>query len=301
MRIGEVCRQTGLTKKAIEYYEAQMLIKPTVLDNGYRDYQTRDIERLREISVLRACGIPVSEIKEILTSRERQCALLRQHHLRALQAERLAAQKRLLDQLIESYDIPKAFEELTAHGMDGLSIRERLLLAFPGWYGVFLSLHFGRFLNIAIETNVQRTAYHEILHFLDDLPTHISPELASFLENALFPLQQGDDLVSLEEKMQAEMDRLLADPDHYLAAHAQKTRDYLAFRNSEAFWQSEAGQVARYLQQFQKQSGYVDIFLENLKILSPDYKRYSEQLEKANERFLAVHPEAAHLYLTPDE
>ena len=52
---GEVCRQTGLTKKAIEYYEAQMLIKPTVLDNGYRDYQTRDIERLREISVLRAC------------------------------------------------------------------------------------------------------------------------------------------------------------------------------------------------------------------------------------------------------
>lgn len=34
----EIQNKTGLTSKAIEYYEEKGLIKPLKLENGYRDY-----------------------------------------------------------------------------------------------------------------------------------------------------------------------------------------------------------------------------------------------------------------------
>ena len=50
MLINEVCKITDLTKKAIEYYTLKGLISPSVLENGYRDYNENDIERLNKIS-----------------------------------------------------------------------------------------------------------------------------------------------------------------------------------------------------------------------------------------------------------
>ena len=57
MLIHEVCRETSLTKKAIEYYESHELIKPAVSSNGYREYDEENVERLKKISVLRKLDI----------------------------------------------------------------------------------------------------------------------------------------------------------------------------------------------------------------------------------------------------
>ena len=46
MRIQEVSQYTGLTKKAIVYDVEQGLVCPAVLENGYRDFSGRDVERL---------------------------------------------------------------------------------------------------------------------------------------------------------------------------------------------------------------------------------------------------------------
>ena len=45
MLINEVCKSTGLTKKAILYYEKENFISPKKLSNGYRDYSHKDITR----------------------------------------------------------------------------------------------------------------------------------------------------------------------------------------------------------------------------------------------------------------
>ena len=66
MLIKDVSKITSLTKKAIEYYTEQGLISPVILENGYRDFSKKDVERLKEISVLRKLGISVEEIKEVL-------------------------------------------------------------------------------------------------------------------------------------------------------------------------------------------------------------------------------------------
>ncbi len=43
----EIQKETGLTRKAIEYYEDKGLIHPQKSENGYRDYSTKDLEILK--------------------------------------------------------------------------------------------------------------------------------------------------------------------------------------------------------------------------------------------------------------
>ena len=71
MKIHEVMTVTGLTKKAINYYAKQGLISPFVdVDNNYRDFNSEDVIRLKQISVLREFDMSVREIKDALLSRE---------------------------------------------------------------------------------------------------------------------------------------------------------------------------------------------------------------------------------------
>ncbi len=62
------------------------------------------------------------------------------------------------------------------------TITERILEAFPGYYGRFMCLHFARFLDEPITTTEQQSAYEEIIEFLDNIPSLNFPkELQSFL------------------------------------------------------------------------------------------------------------------------
>ena len=70
MLIHEVCKTCRLTKKAIEYYTEQELIRATLLDNGYRDFSQDDIETLKKTSVLRRLGLSVLDISKILNGQE---------------------------------------------------------------------------------------------------------------------------------------------------------------------------------------------------------------------------------------
>jgi DNA-binding transcriptional MerR regulator len=64
MNIKAASEKTGLTKKAIKYYESEGLINPLKNnDNNYREYTNDDIVKLNLIGALRAIDIPTSEIK----------------------------------------------------------------------------------------------------------------------------------------------------------------------------------------------------------------------------------------------
>lgn len=61
---------TGLTRKAIEYYEDKGLINPRKFENGYRNYGDRELMILTKISLLRKLGISLSDIEQCLSSDE---------------------------------------------------------------------------------------------------------------------------------------------------------------------------------------------------------------------------------------
>lgn len=66
MKINEVEKVTGITSRNIRYYEQKQLLVPQrANENNYRLYSTDDIERLKQIKILRMMGISISDIKDI--------------------------------------------------------------------------------------------------------------------------------------------------------------------------------------------------------------------------------------------
>lgn len=68
MKINEVEALVGITKKNIRFYESEGLLTPQRNSaNGYRDYGEADIDTLRRIKLLRKLGIPLEEIRQMLS------------------------------------------------------------------------------------------------------------------------------------------------------------------------------------------------------------------------------------------
>lgn len=61
--IGRVAHVTGLSVKAIKFYEARGLVRPTRTENQYRMYGMEEIRRLSEIKRLRQIGLRLEQIQ----------------------------------------------------------------------------------------------------------------------------------------------------------------------------------------------------------------------------------------------
>jgi DNA-binding transcriptional MerR regulator len=63
----ECADRTGLSTKALRVYERYGLIAPKRASNGWRDYDAADLERLNAISLLKAMGLTLKQIRTVLT------------------------------------------------------------------------------------------------------------------------------------------------------------------------------------------------------------------------------------------
>jgi DNA-binding transcriptional MerR regulator len=155
MLVSETSKMTGLTKKAIEYYAEQQLVFPVTLENGYKDYHESDLDRLRKIYVLRKLGLSIAEIKSVFTDATGKALnQISKQKMQALQEEQM--KKNMLDELVmgKSYDeIAVRLESMSKYE----TVKQKLLDAFPGFYGRFICLHFARFLKEPILT--ERTGF----------------------------------------------------------------------------------------------------------------------------------------------
>ncbi len=71
-QIGELSAQTGISSKAIRYYEEIRLLPPAKrADNDYRIYDEQDVERLGFIQRARSLDFALEDIAEILDFRDR--------------------------------------------------------------------------------------------------------------------------------------------------------------------------------------------------------------------------------------
>jgi MerR family transcriptional regulator, repressor of the yfmOP operon len=82
LKIQEVAAETGLTTRAIRYYEEMGLLEPAARSGGaYRLYDASDLERLRTIKELRDdAGFSLAQIGQLLedeAARERNRELFR--------------------------------------------------------------------------------------------------------------------------------------------------------------------------------------------------------------------------------
>ena len=77
MNIGDAAERSGLPAKTIRYYEDIRLVKPARGENGYRDYSSDDVHRLRFLQRARSLGFSVEECRQLLslyTDKQRESA-----------------------------------------------------------------------------------------------------------------------------------------------------------------------------------------------------------------------------------
>lgn len=80
MKINEVEALIGMTKKNIRFYEEQGLIHPERdITNGYRSYNEKDIKRLEQIMLFRKLGVPIEEIRLMISGSSTVSDCMRRH------------------------------------------------------------------------------------------------------------------------------------------------------------------------------------------------------------------------------
>jgi len=67
MIVGQAAKSAGLPAKTLRYYEEIGLVEPARLDNGYRDYDERDLSRLKFLSRARSLGFSIPDCRALLS------------------------------------------------------------------------------------------------------------------------------------------------------------------------------------------------------------------------------------------
>ncbi|BCJ93697.1 MerR family transcriptional regulator [Anaerocolumna cellulosilytica] len=286
MKISEVCKVSGLTRKAVEYYIDHGLVTPEMDDSGYREFSQKDSERLKQVSVLRMLGVTVTEIKRILKASQpieelRRCVLKRQVDYTA-QEQQIKLLERLADG--ESvYDIEQEIQNLN----DTKAIKLKLLEAFPGYIGRLYLVHFAPFLEEPLSTMEQKAALEAVINFLDNIkvPEHLRKCMDELQEDINFG--SNEHIASMEKVKLQEIDNM----EQFMQEKREFLQTYQEFKASEAYTSSLAGQFAKALKEFNNTNGYNEVFIPAMRTLSPKYDAYCRKLEKANRILLKQYPE----------
>lgn len=285
MKINEVANITGLTKKAINYYQEKGIISPKQDENGYREFSESDIDILKQVSLFRSLGLTLNEIRKITESKFpkeelRKCIINKQ-----MENELRNKQTELLEKLLYNRDLDEINEEIRELNKKK-SIKERLLEIFPGFYGRFYLIHFSRFLEEPIKTEEQEEAYNTIIDFLDSInPPELPHDILNEIDETL-DFWTDDKIEEIENnKLQS-----IENPEKFLMDYSEEIKKYQDFKDSDEYLSSSYGILMETMKAFGESSGYNDIFIPAMRKLSPSYDKYYENLLKANEVFLEKFP-----------
>ncbi|MEL4010925.1 MerR family transcriptional regulator [Bacillus velezensis] len=176
MNIKEAAGQTGLTKKAIKYYEQEGLITVSKNpDNGYREYSAQNVNTLKMIAALRMLALSVSDIKAFLLEGSSLHDILRQQHQKlSRQIEELEQERKLTEMLIKRVEDAENVDSIL-HDIGEVKIDEpkymglQLKKLFPGDFGEFIASLFEPFLDFSIDTDEKKTIWAELINVLDDM------------------------------------------------------------------------------------------------------------------------------------
>ena len=279
MYIQEAAKLSGTTKKAIEYYCLKGLLNPQSTENGYRDFTDEDVVCLKKISLLRTLGVPVEEIRELLSKND-STVFQRIIEEQETVLQRKKEQNELLKELAASLDW-NAVQCKADAAESRQSVTERLLRAFPGFWGKYLSFHFGQFLQDPVRTKDQENALYEICEFLDGVQLEIPEELESEFDE-----MNCANVHMMQRKADEALAEAVNDPESWLRDNKEIIEQYRELRKTSEFQNSPGFKLMELLRKFNEEQGYNTIFIPAMRRLSPAYDEYMIRLQKANQVFL---------------
>lgn len=120
MKINEVESLVGISKKNIRFYEDQGLLSPRRnAENSYREYGDAEVQTLHRIKLLRKLGIPIEEIRQMLSGAHTVADGMRRQLIDLEREKRNLEQSIILCQELQTMDIP-------VHALESEAILRRM-------------------------------------------------------------------------------------------------------------------------------------------------------------------------------
>lgn len=276
----EIQEITGLTRKAIEYYEEKGLIKPLKLENGYRDYSDKDLEILNKISLFRKIGLSISEIEECLSSNGSSLSsiLRRKEHQLEIEQKR----KEVIELLVKKEN-QNIIESKIALIETEESIYEKLENAFPGYFGQLIFSTYQPFLNEALDRGGQ-DAYKEFVAYLDSLPSfELSKEEQGYIEE----VSSTYDMRILKE-VNASKIEAIENSEQWLEENKDIISQYQNYKNSDDYKNSPMKIIQNKLNKYILDNKYCETAIPLIRKFSKSYDEYYKKLLVANDKYLEL-------------
>ena len=279
MYIHEAAERSGTTKKAIEYYCMKGLLSPRVSENGYKDFSEEDVACLKKISLLRNLGVSVEDIRELLSGKD-DTALRRTIEKQETILRRRKEQNEMLKELEASQDWDAVYLKAAA-AESRQSVTDRLTAAFPGFWGKYLALHFGQFLQEPVRTGGQEKALREVCDYLDSVQLEVPEELKDCLDE-----MDTDIGRQAADQADAALSEAAEDPEGWLKNNREIIDQYLEFQKTAEYRNSPGAKLKELIREFNEEQGYNSVFIPAMRRLSPAYDEYLAKLEKADRIFM---------------
>ena len=290
MNIKDAAEKTGLTKRAIKYYEGEGLIMPLKnIQNNYREYTCQDVIKLNLIGALRVVGIPIAQIKTVIDGNKSIPEVMAKALSRIdKDIENLEKSRLIILNIIEKnltdYDTAGEHIKLLRETLE-LSIGEKkeyisnaLRRIFPGTYGESFIINSEPFLNIVIDNEEKRRVWLKLVEVLDE----INENEEFFLENSYLKKFENE-VISEEDKRKrlSAIEKIINYDELYIKEYIKKIiENYLLLKEDE----KEKEQVNEFGSFFHESSKNFrrlhTKFSEYLTILNEDYKKYIENTAK---------------------
>lgn len=273
----EMQHKTGLTRKAIEYYEERGFICPKKAQNGYREYSQEDLEVLSKISMFRKVGLTITEIEEYLNSgiNALSCALRRKQHGLEIDLRR----KNVLEMILKGVTQEEIKEALDMIEKEE-TIFEKLERAFPGYFGQMLFISYQPFLQEKLREGSEQD-YEEYVKFLDQLPVfELSDEEKNYIEKISSPL----DLNALKEFNQGKIEAV-EDPDKWWEEHEDIIKQYEEMKKSKEYLESPIEAIKNKVFEYMQKNKYYEVAIPLIRSFSKSYDDYYKRLLEAGEKY----------------
>ncbi|SFE22758.1 MerR family transcriptional regulator [Peptostreptococcus sp. D1] len=280
----EIQSKTGLTRKAIEYYEKKGLINPIKLENGYKDYNEEDFEILSKVNLFRKIGFNISEIKSIIRSDGFVLPSILRN--REHQSEIDERKNEVIKLIIEGAS-EKIIDEKIALIEREESIYDRLLRAFPGYFGQVIFYAYQPFLNEQLDKEGE-VAYAKYIDYLDKLPSfELSLEEQDYIEKI------GSDF-DIENMKMVNNSKIEAMDDFkkWLDENIEIIEQYNLYKESDTYQNSPLKYIQDKLKNYMIENRYYELAIPLLREFSKSYNDYYEKLLVANEEYLKANRKA---------
>ncbi|MBU3192289.1 helix-turn-helix domain-containing protein [Clostridium bowmanii] len=290
MNIKAAAEKTGLTKRAIKYYEGEGLIKPIKNnENNYREYTHQDIIKLNLIGALRVVEIPIIEIKAVIDGNKSIPEVMKQALSRidkdmcSLEKSRLIILN-IIEKDLTDYDTAGEYIKLLRETLE-LSLDEKkeyisnaMRRIFPGIYGESFIMIFEPFLDIIIDNEEKRTVWLKLVEVLDE----INDTEEFFLGNNYLEKFENE-VISEEDRSRYlfGIKKIINYDELYIKEYAKGIKDnYLLLKEDEKE-KEEVNEFGLFFKNYAKTFVHFHTkFSEYLSILNEDYKKYLENTAK---------------------